>query len=342
MTPLNGNRREAFGALEIAFLGRGQERMQHLDRRLEHLHEFEQALVGEAQAAGVAVGVRIVLRQVLQLANVDLADERRDVLVVVVARLGLGDRHLAQHRRLDAHDAEARQIAAELLEALDGPRRHDAVEIAAGYSVIRLQHRAEALRREKAERRLVDGRALDRIDGVFLHHGLEPLGDRRFAAADRAQQIENLLALLEPLRRMLEERDDLLDRLFHAEELAEGRVAPDDAVAEDPGETRVVAGVDLLRFADARQHPFRGARVGSRFPLAQREVVLEPHFLVLRGRIIRPEVVEQRRHRRSPIRPVTKMPDSRAVPSRSRHTERQTFLVFSPNAPANVLLPPAA
>ncbi len=114
---------------------------------------------------------------------------------------------------------------------------------------------------------------------------------------------------------MLEEGDDLLDRLFHAEELAEGRVAPDDAVAEDPGEARVVAGVDLFRFADAREHPFRGGRVRSRFALAQLEVVLEAHFLVLRGRIIRPEVVEQRRHRRIPIRPVTKMPDVRAVPS---------------------------
>jgi hypothetical protein len=177
---------------------------------------------------------------------------------------------------------------------------------------------------------------------VFLHHGLKPLGDRRLAAADRAQQVQNLFALLEPLRRMLEERDDLLDRLFHAEELAEGRVPPDDAVPEDPGKTRVVTSIDLLRFADARQHPLRGARVGGRFPLAEGEVVLEPHFLVLRGRIIRPEVVEQLRHRRSPIRPVTKMPDSRAVASRSRHTERRTFLVFSANAPANMLLAPAA
>ena len=40
------DRAEAFGALEVAFLGRRQERVQHLDRRLEHLDEFEQALVG--------------------------------------------------------------------------------------------------------------------------------------------------------------------------------------------------------------------------------------------------------------------------------------------------------
>jgi hypothetical protein len=64
--------------------------VQHLDRRLEHLHELQQALVGQAQAAAVAVGVGVVLRVGLELADVDLADQRADVLVVLVARLGLG------------------------------------------------------------------------------------------------------------------------------------------------------------------------------------------------------------------------------------------------------------
>ena len=218
---------------------------------------------------------------------------------------------LAQHRRLDAHHAEAREIAAEFFEPLDGPWRHDAVEIATGNAVVRLQHRAEALRREETERRLVDGRTLDCVDGMLLHHRLQALGDRRLAAADGTQQIENLLALFESLGSMLEEGDDLLDRLFHAEELAEGRVTPDDAVAEDPGQARVVARVDLFRFTDAREHPFRGGRIRSRRALAQLEVILEAHFLVLRGRVIRPEIVEQRRHRRVPNKPNTKMPDIR-------------------------------
>ena len=59
---------------------------------------------------------------------------------------------------------------------------------------------------------------------------------------------------------MLEERDDLLDRVFHPVELAERRIAPDDAVAEDPGEARIVAGVDELRLADSGEHPL-GRRV---------------------------------------------------------------------------------
>ena len=37
---------------------------------------------------------------------------------------------------------------------------------------------------------------------------------------------------------MLEERDDLLDRVLHAVELAERGIAPDDAVAEDAAEAR--------------------------------------------------------------------------------------------------------
>ena len=46
-----GNRAEAFGAVVVAFLGGGQQRVQDLDRRLEHLDEFHQALVGPAQRA---------------------------------------------------------------------------------------------------------------------------------------------------------------------------------------------------------------------------------------------------------------------------------------------------
>ena len=69
-------RGEAFGPLEVSFLRGGQERMQHLDRRLEHLDEFQDALVRQTQSARIAVRVRIVLRVVLELADIDLADQR--------------------------------------------------------------------------------------------------------------------------------------------------------------------------------------------------------------------------------------------------------------------------
>ena len=147
------NRAEAFGALEVAFLRGRQQRVQHLDRRLEHFDEFQQALVGQAQAAGVGVGVRVVLRIGLELADVDLADQRGDVLVVLVARLGLGDRDLAQHRRVALDDAELADVAAELFQPLDRPGRQDALQVAARDAVFLLEDLAVFVRVEQAERR---------------------------------------------------------------------------------------------------------------------------------------------------------------------------------------------
>src|SRR2546421_216063 len=100
------DRADILGPDIVAFLRCRQQRMQHLDRRLEHFDEFENALVGAVEAARIAVGVGIVLGEGLQLADVDLADQRRDVLVVFIAGFGLGDRDLAQPRRLELGDAE--------------------------------------------------------------------------------------------------------------------------------------------------------------------------------------------------------------------------------------------
>ncbi len=63
---------------------------------------------------------------------------------------------------------------------------------------------------------------LQHIDRMLLHQILEPLGERGFAAADGAQQIENLALLFQALRGVLEIADDPLDRVFHAEEAFEG------------------------------------------------------------------------------------------------------------------------
>ena len=54
--------------------------------------------------------------------------------------------------------------------------------------------------------------------------------------------------------RMLEERDELLDRVFHAEEFAERRITADDAIAEDTAEALVVARVAISQLADAGDH----------------------------------------------------------------------------------------
>jgi hypothetical protein len=49
--------------------------VQHLDRRFEHFDELQDALGRTVQAAGEAVGVRIVLAEPFELADIDLADK---------------------------------------------------------------------------------------------------------------------------------------------------------------------------------------------------------------------------------------------------------------------------
>ncbi len=254
--------------------------MEHLDRGLEHLDEFEQALVGEAQPARIAVGVRVVLRKRFELADVDLAYERGDILVVFIARLGLGDGHLPQDRRLHANDAELVDVAVELLDPLHGPGAHDPVEVARWDAVFLLERRAVALGVEKAERRFVHRRALERVDRVGFHERLEALGDGGLAAAHRTEQVKDLLSLLKPLRGVLEIGDDLRNRLVHAVELAERRVPLDHAVGKEPRKAGVVAGVDDLRLADGREHALCGGCVSKGVFLAELEILRKRHFLV--------------------------------------------------------------
>ncbi len=266
--------------------------MQHLDRRLEHLDELEQALVRQAQSARVAVGVGVVLRIGLELPDVDLADQRRDVLVVLVARLGLRDADLAQDRRIAPDDLELADVAAELLEPLDRPRRQDAVEVAPRNAVFLLEDGAVLGGVEQAERRLVHRRALDGVERHLLHELLEPLGDRALAAADGAEQIEDLLLLLEPLRGVAEVRDDLLDRVFHAVELGEGRIELDHLVGEQPRQPRVAARVDRLRRADGFEHALGGGGVGEAVALALGEVLLEGEFFLAGALVARGEAAD--------------------------------------------------
>ena len=175
------DRTDILGPDIVALLRRRQQRMQHLDRRLEHFDEFENALVGAVEAARIAVSVGIVLGEGLQLADVDLADQRRDVLVVFIARLGLCDRDLTQPRRLDLGDAELRDVATEGFEALVAPRAHQSAEAAAWNAVLLLKHRSQRFRIEQAERafeyRAEFVAGLQHVDGVDFHQRLEAFGE---------------------------------------------------------------------------------------------------------------------------------------------------------------------
>ena len=272
---IEGDRAETFGALEVAFLGGRQQRVQHLDGGLEHFHEFQQALVGEAQAARVAVGVGIVLRILFQLADVDLADQGGNVLVVFIARLGLGNADLAQDGRIALDHAELADVAVVLVQALDGPGAQDGFEIAARDAVLLFEDGAVFVVIEQAQRGFIDRRTLDGIEGHLLHELLQALGNGGLAATDRAQQIKDLLLLFQALRGMAEIRNHLLDHFFRAVELLEGGIDLDDLVGEDAREARIFPGVDLLRFADGHQHPFGSRCIDCRVVLAKIQILFK-------------------------------------------------------------------
>ena len=93
-------------------------------------------------------------------------------------------------------------------------------------------------------------RILDRVERHLLDQVLEFFGQRRLAAADRAEQVEDLLLFLQPLRRVAEVGDDVLDHFLHAVEVAEGRINLEHLVGEDARQAVVGAGIHQFRFAD--------------------------------------------------------------------------------------------
>ena len=294
--PLERQGSKVLGARVIAFLGRRQQRMQHLDRRLEHLDEFQQALRRTVEAAGIAVGVRVVLGEVLELADVDLADEGGDVLVVLVTRFGLGDGDLAQPGRIDLDHGEPGDVAVEGVEALGRPRRADAGEPPRRDAVAALEDGPHCLRAEEAKRRF-EHRAHfvaggEHVDRLGLHQRLKALGERGLSAADRAEQIEDLLALLQPLRGVLEIAHHALDRVLHAEEPGKGGKELDRAVEENAAETLVLGRVDDDRLADGGDHAFGGARRHAGIVAAPLEKVGQAHRLAPLARIGRREQTE--------------------------------------------------
>jgi hypothetical protein len=120
---------------------------------------------------------------------------------------------------------------------------------------------------------------------VGLHQGLEALGERRLAAADRAEQVEDLLALLQSLGGVSEIADQPLDGVLHAVEVVERRVDLDGAVHEDAAEPGVLGGVDDLGLADRRNHPLGGRRACHRVGSAELQVLHQTQFRLLAGLI---------------------------------------------------------
>ncbi len=163
--------RQPFGAIVVTFLGRGQQWMQHLNWRFEHLHKFHQALIGAAKRTGIAVGIGIVLGKVLQLTDVDLTDQGRNILIVFISRFGFGNRQLIQNRGVAFHHPELADIAIELMQSFTGPGRHNGSQIAFGDAIFLLQQGAILRRIEQTQRVVLYRRALQVINRDLLHQG---------------------------------------------------------------------------------------------------------------------------------------------------------------------------
>ncbi len=121
---------------------------------------------------------------------------------------------------------------------------------------------------------------LERVDRIDLGQLLDLLGQRRLAAADRAQQVQHLLALLEALRRMQEICIQLHQGLFHAVELGERVPGLDGAVLEDARQARILGGIEQAGLADGFEHALVGRGVGHAIGPAVLEELLQRHFLV--------------------------------------------------------------
>ncbi len=208
-------------------------------------------------APRVAVGIGVVLRELFQFADIDLAHQCRDVLVVFISRLGFRDRNLVEDRWVEFHHAELADIAAEFGQALGGPWRHDGIEIAPGNAEVFFEDRAIFGGVEQTQRRLENRRTLDRVEGHLLDQLFQLFGQGRFTATDRAQQIEDLFLLFQALSGMAEIRHDLVDAFFHPVEVLKGRIAADHLVGK---RFATASSWSRCRAAPVRRWPARDAR----------------------------------------------------------------------------------
>ena len=112
-----------------------------------------------------------------------------------------------------------------------------------------------------------------------MPHGI---GLGGLAAADRTEQVEDLLAFLQPLGPMAEIGHHLFDRFFEPVEVPERGVDLDDLVAEDARQALVVPGVEQLRLANGHQHALRRGGIHQRIALAGIQVFLDRELIFTR------------------------------------------------------------
>src|SRR5450830_163878 len=112
----------------------------------------------------------------------------------------------------------------------------------------------------------------------MLHELLETLGNGRFAAADRTQQVEDLLLFFQALSCMPEISHHLFDHFFGAVEFLEGRIDLEHLVGEQTRQSRLVACVDFFRLANCHQHSLCCRCIHSRIVLAKTQIFFKRKF----------------------------------------------------------------
>ncbi len=313
--------------------------MQHLDRRFEHFDEFEHALGGPVETAAVGVGIGVVLTEKLELANIDLADERGDVLIVLVARLGLSNADLPKFRRINPYDTELRNVATVFIQSFDSPRRHQSGQPAARDGIAIFEDQAHGVGIEQSEWTFEHRADLlagtKHVDWAFLHERLQTVRQGGFSSTHGAEQVEDLLPLLESLCGMAEETDDSLDRFLHTEEIFEGRINLDRSVEENPAQPFILGRVDKPRLANRLDHSLGRARVMQRIFAASFQKFLERHFRMLVNvitlRIDREDVVYSVHYLVHGL-PFSPSPKLHKTPLHLRHTPCRRFTPLPPRA----------
>ena len=246
-----------FRPVVVPLLGGGQQRMQHFDRCFKHLDEFHNPLVGTAQRTGIAVGIRVVLRVMLQLTDIDFTHQRRDILVVLVTGFCFGNGDLLEDRRPHFHDAEFGNVPAKLVQTFCRPRRHDRTEIAMRNAKLFFQNLRILLRIKQAQRMVIDRAALavgaQHIDRHALHQRFQPFSQGGFTPTDRTQQVKDLLLLFQPLSGMLQVGDDLLNGIFHAIELFKRRVSGDHPIRKETGKPWLQGSINHVWLTNSHQ-----------------------------------------------------------------------------------------
>ena len=127
-----------------------------------------------------------------------------------------------------------------------------------------------------------------------FHQRLQPLGERRFAAADRTEQIEDLLALFEALRGVAEEPDDALDGFFHAVESGEGRIGAHGPVQKNTAKAWVLGRVNHLWLTDRSKQPLGRIGISHRVSSTRFQIFRHRHVGLASSLVGPSERIEQR------------------------------------------------